>query len=103
MMFKTKINREKTMTNDAAKIEAAAPATTKKTKAELLEDLEAAEKRVVEAEKELKELKRLEGLQKCADEIAQMREAFVNSGFTREEAMSLVLTCIETFVVPGRR
>lgn len=66
------------------------------TKEMLLEELEAANKRALEAEKELHELKERECLKEAADKVAQMRDAFIAAGFTREEAMALIRSTLES-------
>lgn len=70
-------------------------ATTRKTKDELCIELKEAEEKIMELTKELNDAKERERLQESADKVAQMRDAFVNAGFSKEEAFKLVLISIE--------
>lgn len=57
--------------------------TTKKTKAELLDEIK-------NLTKEVEKLERYKKYEDAASEIAAMHDAFINEGFTREEALSLI-------------
>ena len=65
-------------------------ATTKKTKAELMEELEKIKNDKAELEKELKNLENYKQYEECADETKAMHTAFMNSGFSDEQAFELV-------------
>lgn len=60
-------------------------AKTNKTKEELLQEIEVLQTKV-------NKLERFEKYVDVADEIAAMREAFENSGFSRDESMQMLLT-----------
>ena len=60
-----------------------------KTKAELLEEIEAKNKEVKDLKVEVEKLERYTKYEDMADEIAAMREAFVNSGFSKSEAYDM--------------
>lgn len=63
--------------------------TTKKTKAELLDEIK-------NLTKEVEKLERYKKYEDAASEIAAMRDAFINEGFTREEALQLVNNLVST-------
>jgi ribosomal protein L9 len=75
-------------------------ATTKKTKAELLEELEQTQKTVNDLKKELKNLEKYKVVRETADELKAFHSAFVDAGFTDAQAFKL----LETFtasILPG--
>lgn len=69
------------------------PATysTRKTKAELLEEIAALKKQV-------EHLDRYKKYEECANEMAAMRDSFVTAGFTRDEAFAMTKVMIENAV-----
>lgn len=60
-----------------------------KTKTELLEEIEAKNKEIKDLKVEVEKLERYKKYEDMADEIAAMREAFVNSGFSKSEAYDM--------------
>lgn len=63
--------------------------TTKKTKAELLNDINT-------LKKQIEHLDHYKKYEECADELSAMRKAFVSSGFSEEEAFKLVIEMLRT-------
>lgn len=90
------------MPTENIKTEDVVMATTRKTKDELSKELKEAYIRIAELNRELNDAKEREKLQESADKVAQMRDAFVNAGFTKEEAFQLVRTAIEA-ALSGKR
>lgn len=78
-----------TETNEREETKMETTATTRKTKAELLED-------IVALKKQIEHLDRYKKYEECADELSAMRKAFVNSGFSEEEAFKLVIEMLRT-------
>ena len=70
--------------------------TTKKTKAELLEEIE-------RLNKELEEIKNAELYQSGANQLKAMHAAYMNAGFTDEQSFELVLTMIKSSGNIGRK
>lgn len=70
-------------------------ATTKKTKAEILEELEVKNTEIATLKKELKDLERYKQYEDSADELAAMKNALVNSGFSDDQAFQLVIEFIK--------
>lgn len=68
--------------------------TTRKTKAELLEELETKSTEIADLKKELKDLERYKQYEECADEIAAVKNAFVHAGFSNDQAFQLVIEFI---------
>ena len=64
--------------------------TTRKTKKMLLEELEAANENVRDLKKELVRLERFKQYVTAADESKAAYDAFVQSGFTEEQAFDLL-------------
>ncbi len=93
LKIKTKAVKEIPAYNERPETDAVKPI--KKTKAELLEELEEANKKALELEDELKERAKREGLQKAADAMALIRDSYINAGFTREEAIQLLCSSIK--------
>ena len=60
-----------------------------KTKTELLEEIEAKNKEIKDLRVEVEKLERYKKYEDMADEIAAMREAFVNSGFSKSESYDM--------------
>lgn len=61
-----------------------------KTKNELMAEIEALNKEMKGLKDEVKKLERYKVYADTTDEIAAMRDSFVNSGFTKAEAFELV-------------
>lgn len=73
---------------------------TKKTKTQLIEELEAAKANVTDLKKQIDNLERYKQYEECADEIKAMHTAFMNSGFSDEQAFDLIKTTM-TLVAPS--
>lgn len=71
-------------------------ATTKKTKAELEKELENIKESKAELEKELKNLEKYKQYEECADELKALHTAFINSGFSDEQAFDLLKMMTQT-------
>ena len=69
---------------------------TKKTKPQLIEELEAAKANVTDLKKQIDNLERYKQYEECADEIKAMHTAFMNSGFTDEQAFDLIKTAMQS-------
>lgn len=80
---KNNVKENKTMTN------------TNKTKTQLIEELEATKAHAGELKKQIDNLERYKQYEECADEIKAMHTAFMNSGFTNEQAFELIKTTME--------
>lgn len=65
--------------------------TTKKTKAELLNEIAA-------LKKEVENLDKYRQYEQVADELAAMRDALMNKGFTREEAIQFIFNAMNSMV-----
>lgn len=63
---------------------------TKKTKTELEKELEAIKESKAELEKELKNLEKYKQYEDCAEETKAVHTAFVNAGFSNEQAFELM-------------
>lgn len=61
-----------------------------KTKNELLEEIKVKNEEIKKLEGEVKKLERFKQYADTTDELAAMRDSFVASGFTKEEAFELV-------------
>lgn len=68
---------------------------TKKTKTQLIEELEAAKAHATALKKQIDNLERYKQYEECADEIKAMHTAFMNSGFTDEQAFDLIKTTMQ--------
>ena len=66
--------------------------TIKKTKAQLVEELDQLKERTAAVEKQLKNMDRYKQYEECADDIKVMHTALMNSGFTDEQAFDLIKT-----------
>lgn len=60
-----------------------------KTKTELLEEIEAKNKEIKDLKAEVDKLERYKKYEDMANEIAAMREAFINSGFSKSESYDM--------------
>ena len=65
--------------------------TTKKTKAELLNEIAA-------LKKEVENLDKYRQYEQVADELAAMRDALMNKGFTREEAIQFIFNAMNSMI-----
>ncbi len=63
-----------------------------KTKTELLEEIEAKNNEIKNLKNEVKKLERFKQYEEMTDELAVLRDSFVNSGFTKTEAFEMVKT-----------
>jgi hypothetical protein len=68
------------------------PMSTKKTKAELMEELEAANKAKDDLEKQLAELEKYKTYRTAGDELKAIHTAFMDAGFSNEQAFTLMQT-----------
>ena len=70
-------------------------ATTKKTKAELMEELENVKKSKEELEKELKNLEKYKQYEDAAGEVHGLYTSFVMAGFSEYQAFALTKTIVQ--------
>lgn len=70
----------------------------KMTKAQMLEEIERAHNHIVEMETELKNLEKYKQYEEAADELKAMHTAFMNSGFTNEQAFDLLKMLTQSMV-----
>ena len=61
-----------------------------KTKTEPLAEIDAKNEEIQNLKNEVKKLERFKQYEVMTDEMAALRDSFVNSGFTKEEAFELV-------------
>ena len=71
-------------------IEKTMAVTDKKTKTELIEELDQFKERTAAVEKQLKNMERYKQYEECADDINAVHTAFVNAGFTDTQAFDLI-------------
>jgi hypothetical protein len=71
-------------------------ATTRKTKDELMTELEAKETEIKELKEDLKKLEKYKQYEDTANEIKALHDAFMNSGFSDEQAFALVNNIMTT-------
>lgn len=71
----------------------------KKTKAQLIEELEAANKSKTDLEQQLKDLEKYKQYQDCADELRALHMSFVNAGFSDEQAFTMMQTMLQNAIV----
>lgn len=64
--------------------------TTKKTKSQLIEELEASENTVKDLKKQLKDLEQYKVYEDAGTEIKNIHTAFMNAGFTDDQAFELI-------------
>lgn len=91
------VNKTENNEREEKKMENTVPAiySTRKTKAQLLEE-------IADLKKELAQMERYKQYEECAGEMAAMRESFEKAGFTREEAFEMVKLMIENAVKMAR-
>lgn len=70
-----------------------------KTKTELLEEIKTKNEEIQDLKNEVKKLERFKQYEAMTDEMAALRDSFVNSGFTKEEAFELVKNIISNAVL----
>lgn len=70
----------------------------KMTKAQMVEEIERANKRIHEVETELKNLERYKQYEDMADEMKALHTAFMNSGFSNEQAFEMLKMLTESVV-----
>ena len=73
-----------------------------KTKTELLEEIEAKNNEIQVLKDEVKKLERFKQYEDVTDEIAALRDSFVNSGFTKAEAFELVKALVVQQVIQNQ-
>ena len=61
-----------------------------KTKTELMEEIKAKNDEIQELKNEVKKLERFKQYEDMTDEMAVLRDSFVNSGFTKAEAFEML-------------
>ena len=83
--------QEKTESKEEKKM-----ATTRKTKDELMTELEAKETEIKELKEDLKKLEKYKQYEDMAGEIRALNEAFMNSGFSDEQAFAMVNNILTT-------
>lgn len=66
-----------------------------KTKVELLEEIEVREAEIKGLKNEVKKLERFKQYENMTDELAILRDSFVNSGFSKAEAFEMVKIIIQ--------
>lgn len=71
-------------------------ATTRKTKDELMTELEVKETEIKELKEDLKKLEKYKQYEDMANEIRALHEAFMNSGFSDEQAFVMVNNILTT-------
>ena len=67
----------------------------KTTKERLIEKLEEVEKERDRLKSDISKLKKYEKYEETADELGAMRDAFVNSGFTDDQAFQIIITLVQ--------
>lgn len=78
-------------------------APTKMTKAELIEEIKLAHEHIQEMENRIKNMERYKQYEAMADEMKAMHTAFVNSGFTNEQAFEMQKMLIQAVVPAAMR
>lgn len=79
-----------------------ATTTTRKTKEMLLNELEAKNAEIKDLKKELEKVERYKQYEETANEIAALRDSFINAGFTKAEANELLKMCLTNSIKMGR-
>lgn len=69
-----------------------------KTKTELLKEIESKNEEIQSLKDEVKKLERFKQYEAMTDEMAALRDSFVNSGFTKTEAFEMVKILIATTI-----
>ena len=76
---------------------------TKKTKQELMEELEVKNAEIQGLKKDIERLERYKGYEEAADEVAAIRDSFVNAGFSKTEAFTMTLEMFRSAAVMFRK
>lgn len=76
---------------------------TKMTKAELIEEIKMAHEHICEMEDQIKNLERYKQYEDMANELKAMHTAFMNSGFSDEQAYDLLKTMTQATVPAALR
>lgn len=71
-----------------------------KTKAELMEEIKIKNEEIKDLKTEIERLERYKAYESMADELGAMRESFVNAGFSKTEAFTMVMKTIELATNP---
>lgn len=66
-----------------------------KTKAELMEEIKTKNDEIKDLKNEIEKLERYKTYTNYADEMGAMRQAFVDAGFSKTEAFTMMLKTIE--------
>lgn len=77
-------------------------ATTKKTKAQLMEELETSENTVKDLKKQLKDLEQYKVYEDAGTEIKNIHTAFMKAGFSDEQAFELIRLCMMTNIANAK-
>lgn len=85
--FTENINKEKIVMTDM----------TNKTKTQLFDEINQKEQEIWDLKKELEKLEKYKEYEKAGDEMYAIMKAFMNSGFSREEAFALITTSMQVF------
>lgn len=67
---------------------------TNKTKTMLLEEIEAKNEEIKALKEEVKRVERYKQYEESANEIAALRDSFINAGFTKTEANNLLIVTL---------
>ena len=71
----------------------------KTTKERLIEKLEEVEAERDRLKSDLEKLRKYEKYEEVADEMGAMKEAFVNSGFTEDQAFQVIITLLQKLTI----
>lgn len=69
-----------------------------KTKAELLEEIEAKNSEIKDLKNEIQKLDRYKQYEDMANEVFALRESFVNAGFSKAESFNMLKTILEASI-----
>ena len=75
----------------------------KMTKAQMIEEIENARGHIYKMESQLKNLERYKQYEDAADELKALHTAFMNSGFTNEQAFDLLKTMTQSMMPAALR
>lgn len=89
--------------NDIMPVNAINADTRKMTKADMIKEIEYAHNHIREMESQLKNLERYKQYENAADELKALHTAFMNSGFTNEQAFDLLKTITQATVPAALR
>lgn len=71
-----------------------------KTKAELMEEIKTKNNEIKDLKNEIEKLERYKQYEDMANEFGAMREAFVNSGFSKAEGFTMVMKTMDLATNP---